>query len=317
VAALNPDITSVKLKREYVERYKVLSAFAYISETDKEDLLKHIAPMVFMDESDEAAKRFDNFMYGLMLENIEAKSNFKNSKKILMNVAELLEKRISVPQVRAKLDMIKFIHTDLFWETNDILLYEKVRSQLRDLINILWDGDKRSPIVTSLTDPVIDSKEGISLEKAYDFDDYKRKVNRYVAEHGDTLAIHKLTHNLPLSQTDLSILEKVFTAELGSREDYKREFGDTPFGLLIRKIAKLDHAAAEQAFAYFINDQSLNQNQIAFVRKVINHVVQNGYMEDGKIVKPPFDRPNKFVTLFSQSQQQELIGIIRQIKSNA
>jgi type I restriction enzyme R subunit len=317
VAALNPDITSVKLKREYVEHFKVLSAYEYISEGDKGDLIKHIAPIVFMDESDEAAKRFDNFMFGLMLENIEAKSTFKNSKTILINVAETLEKRISIPQVKAKLDMIKSIQTDAFWEANDILLFEKVRSQLRDLIKFLIDENRRSPIITSLTDPVIDSKEGVSLEKAYDFDDYKRKVNRYVAEHGDTLAIHKLTHNLPLSQTDLSILEQVFTAELGSREDYKREFGDTPFGLLIRKIAKLDHVAAEHAFAYFINDQSLNQNQIAFVRKVINHVEQNGYMEDGEIVKPPFDRPTKFVTLFTQSQQQELIGIIRQIKRNA
>ena len=42
-----------------------------------------------------------------------------------------------------------------------------------------------------------------------------------------------------------------------------REFGDTSFGLLIRKIAKLDHEAVMAAFSDFINDQSMNPKQIA------------------------------------------------------
>ena len=57
----------------------------------------------------------------------------------------------------------------------------------------------------------------------------------------------------------------MLTSELGSKEDYKREFGDTPFGVLIRKIAKLDHEAAMQAFSAFINDQSLNQKADCFL----------------------------------------------------
>ena len=52
-------------------------------------------------------------------------------------------------------------------------------------------------------------------------------------ENGDTLAIHKLTHNIPLTDGDYQELERVLTSELGSRQDYEREFGDTPFGLLI------------------------------------------------------------------------------------
>ena len=47
-----------------------------------------------------------------------------------------------------------------------------------------------------------------------------------------------------------------------------------------------------QAFSTFINDASLNQRQIEFVLKVINHIEQNGYMEStAELVKPPFDRP--------------------------
>ena len=80
---------------------------------------------------------------------------------------------------------------------------------------------------------------------------------------------------------DYQELERVLTSELGSKEDYAREFWrHTPFGLLVRTIAKLDHEAAMQAFSAFINDQSLNQKQIAFVNKIINHIELNGYMEN-------------------------------------
>ena len=45
------------------------------------------------------------------------------------------------------------------------------------------------------------------------------------------------------------------------------EFETPPSACFIRKIAKLDAEAAMQAFSAFINDQSLNQKQIAFVHR--------------------------------------------------
>ena len=61
----------------------------------------------------------------------------------------------------------------------------------------------------------------------------------------------KLTHNIPLTSGDYQVLQRVLTVELGSAEDYQREYSDTPFGLLIRKIGKLDHDAAMEAFSAF------------------------------------------------------------------
>lgn len=217
-----------------------------------------------------------------------------------------------------KLPLIKEIGTDVFWEAHDILALENVRKELRDLIKFIVDDDKKNPIITKLADPVVDSKEGEKLDPAYDFEDYRDKVNRYINEHGNTLAIYKLTHNIPLGTGDYSELERILTSELGSREDYAREFGDTPFGLLVRKIAKLDHDAAMQAFSDFINNESLNQKQIAFVHKVINHVEQNGYMENVTVLrKTPFDKPISFLRLFNAQEQAQLIAAINAVKDNA
>lgn len=319
VAALNSELISVKLRMQYVEKYKKQDAFLSISEGDKGELLTQIAPLVQSEETDEFAKRFDNFMYGLILAHIEQMPAFKYAKKQLCDIASLLERKANIPQIKEKLPLLQEIHTDVFWNANDILLFEKVRGELRGLIRFLDEDDGgQKRIITKLTDPIIDSQEGVQLEAAYDFEDYRAKVNRYINEHGNTLAIYKLTHNIPLATGDYQELERVLTSELGSKEDYKREFGDTPFGLLVRKIAKLDHEAAMQAFSAFINDQSLNQKQIAFVKKIINHIELNGYMENvSELTKPPFDKPVSFIKLFDAKTRTALIATITQIRENA
>ena len=256
-------------------------------------------------------------MYGMMLASIEVMPSLKQAKYQLQNVALKLEKMTSIPQVKSRLGIIKSINTDEFRATNDILAFERIRCELRELIKFL-EKDGKDPVMTNLTDPILSETEGVSMPQPYDFEDYRKKVNRYVEENSDSLTIYKLTHNLPLKASDFQELEQVLTYELGSREDYEREFGDTPFGLLIRKIAKLNFEAAMLAFAHFINDQSLNHNQIEFVKKVINHVVQNGYMDElVELTKPPFDKPISFVKLFDPGRQAQLMAILRQIKDNA
>ena len=318
VKDLNMELVSVKLQLQFVEKYKKEKAFDSLGEGDKGELLQHIAPIVRLNDEDELAKRFDNFMYGLILTSMEQMPAFKYAKKQLCGIATLLERKVSIPQVKEKMPIIQEINTDEFWVANDILLFEKVREELRELMKFLDRNPQKKPIITRLTDPILAQQEGVLLEQAYDFEDYRDKVNRYIGEHGDTLAIYKLTHNIKLTLGDYQTLERVFTSELGSKEDYEREFGETPFGLLVRKVAKLDHEAAMQAFSTFINDEFLNQRQIAFVYKIINHVEQNGYMDNvADLQKPPFDKPISFIKLFDAKTRVALMKAINDIKDNA
>ena len=319
VLELNTELIAVKLRMQSVEKFKRPGSFDFISEGDKGELLQQIAPIVRLDDTDEYAKRFDNFMYGLMISAMAQMPSFQYAQRQLRDIGTLLERKISIPQVKAKLTIIKEVNTDAFWEANNILLFEKVRKELRGLMQFLVEiGPVKNPIITCLTDPIIGEQEGVQLEPPYDFEDYRAKVDRYVNENGNTLAIYKLTHNIPLSVGDYRELERVLTSELGSKEDYAREFGNTPFGLLVRKIAKLDHDAAMAAFSQFINDQSLSQKQITFVHKIINHIEQNGYMESVTILtKPPFDKPLSFTKLFDRKMQSEIMATINKVKDNA
>lgn len=318
VCALSDDLVSVRLQKQYVEKYRKRENFKTLSKMDKYELTKYIAGLITSNDTDEFAKRFDNFMYGLMLANIDRLPKLGYFQKQLILTAELLEKKSTIPQVKAKLTLIKDVQTDVFWENISILTLEMVRQELRELMQFLVDDNTRPKIFTRLDDPVIDKQEGDILDAAYDFEDYKKKVNRYIEEHKNNTVIYKLNHNLPLTKEDFNELERILTQELGDSEDYKREYGDTPFGLLVRKIAKLDHESAMAAFSMFINDSSLNQRQIEFILKIINHIENNGYIEDVKILmKPPFDKPFSFIKMFDAKTRTALLQTIEGIKNNA
>ena len=317
IAALNTDLFHVRLALKYVEKFKRPEAFAHLSDLDQQELAEHLAPLVHYDDPDAMALRFDNFIYGFMLDVLEQRPRSRHDLAQLVNTARLLEKKSGIPQVAEKLPLIRQIGDPECWKTVDIHKLEHIRQELRALICFLDEGSKRKDIITILTDPVLQSSGGTPLPAEDPFASYRMKVNRYIEEHRNSLAIYNLTHNIPLTRKDYEELERVFTQELGSKDDYEKTFGSTPFGLLIRKIAKMDHEAALAAFAEFINDQSLNSRQIAFVKKVIMHIEQNGYMEDiSMLTKAPFDKPAKLLD-FDQIRQKKLLVAIQSVRDNA
>ncbi|MFI3249544.1 MAG: DEAD/DEAH box helicase family protein [Eubacteriales bacterium] len=316
---LNEALVSVRIQLMYKERYKKKESFALLQEVDVIDLVKNIAPLIQNEEPDEFAKGFDRFMYSFMLIIHEKKSSFAVNKRKLCEMAMILESNGALPQIKPHLPLIQSIQTETFWNQTELLRFEEIRVKLRHLIVLIVDkSPKGAPIYTNLKDEFTVAQTGATLDQAYDFEDYRLKVNRYIEENKDSIAVWKLRNNEPLTDTDFQTLADIFTQELGSKEDYEQNFGETPFGLLIRKIAKLEREAAMKVFSTFINEQSLNQQQITFVHKIIDYVVENGYLENASdIMKPPFDKPQNFMKLFDASKQQELMTLITSIKMNA
>jgi len=320
IAALNPELVTVRLQLQHVEKFKRREAFDVLTELDVRTLTDHLAPLVYMDDQDEHAKRFDNLLYGLMVACAEGQESvYKRGKKQVQDLCNRLARRMTIPQVKEKAELIARIADKAFWEEAGVLDLEKVRVELRELIKFVADDAERPPIIyTDLKDEVKAVRENVPLGQGYTFEDYKLKVNRYIEENRDHMAIYKLRHNIPLTETDYKSLERIFTGELGTEEDYRRAFQDTPFGLLVRKVAKLEYEAAMQAFSEFINDQSLTQAQIVFVKKVIDYVVQNGYIESvADLTRPPFDKPQSFVRLFDREKLEKLTKLVMQFKENA
>ena len=90
---------------------------------------------------------------------------------------------------------------------------------------------------------------------------------------------------------DYKELERIFTEELGTAEDCQMNYQDTPFGLLIRKIAKMERDTAYAAFSTFIAEERPNTEQIHFIEQVVDYVVENGYINNVlDLMKAPFDK---------------------------
>jgi type I restriction enzyme, R subunit len=80
--------------------------------------------------------------------------------------------------------------------------------------------------------------ENASMLNVNDKKSYCKKVEHYLKghQHEDTLAIYKLRNNKPLTKQVVEYLERMLWEELGSKEQYEKDYGDTPIIKLVRKI---------------------------------------------------------------------------------
>lgn len=316
VVALNDDLFSVRRYRREVEKYRRIDSFQLLSSTSFAELKKPISMLVVNDEADIDALRFDALMYGYMIAVCQSQ-NASRYESRLIAIAACLQKASSIPQVKEKLPLIDEVYDGEILTGASLLELENIRKELRGLIRFIVGGPGRRDVITHLDDPVTQVVYGVGADIGEDFEDYRLKVERYLKDCSDSLVVHKLRSNQPMTEFEFEQLERIFTHDLGNAEDYAKAYGDTPFGLLVRKLVHLEYDAAMAAFASFLNDQSLNEQQISFVKRVVNYVVENGYMEPVALTQPPFDRPQSFVRMFNTRQQGDLVAVINEIKRNA
>ena len=90
---------------------------------------------------------------------------------------------------------------------------------------------------------------------------------------------------LPLTETDIQSLEQILWKEIGSKDEYEKEYGHKPLGEFVREIVGLDMTAAKEAFAEYLNDVSLDNRQIYFVNQIVEYIVHNGLMMDLSVLQ--------------------------------
>ena len=319
ICSLNPERIEVKLKLRYVEKYKDEKCFECMTDADKEDIIEHLAALISSFETDENAVNFDNSMYGLILSALEKNRNLNRIKNhIQKNIKTLLTECAAIPEVKEKIPKLREIQSEHYWNEKDILKFEKTRKELRDIMKFLSSESTKIHYV-DFKDEILYRTEGREISMSMDnFEDYRKKVHEYIETHKQHPAIKKLIYNEPIAQDDYKELERIFTKELGTKEEYENNYNDSPFGILIRKIAKMDRESAYAAFSSFIAEERPNAEQIYFINQVVDYVVENGYVKDVlDLMKAPFDRPFKFSMIFTRDEQIKLVHIINAFKENA
>lgn len=317
ICSLNDENFRVRQHIKQVHKYKNKEAWTTLAVLDVNEVKEHIAPIIVPLNDDEMAKRFDNLMYTIELANMQS----RNASKPISNViytAEALSKLGTIPQVVEQKHIIKKVLTEEFWENVNLFELETVREALRDLIKFL-EKDKQKIYYSNFKDEILELQENGPIYHTNDLKSYRKKVNQYLNEHKDDLAVHKLRNNKQLTKKDFKHLEDVLWKNLGSREEYEKEFGKTSITRLVRQIVGLDPQAANAAFSEFLTNEKLNINQSRFVKLIVDYVVKNGYMEKKVLQEEPFKTVGSIIELFKDNMDdaRKLISVIDEINKNS
>lgn len=313
IKSIDENKFSARMKLQFIHKFNQESAFESLSDADARELEENLAALVPAIDDDELAKRFDYLMYTIEYADIK-KAPASKPKNRVVNTAEKLTFKSTIDKVKQHEDLINRIQTNEYWEEADIFDHEEVRQALRDLIKFL-DSKSGETYYTNFTDEIMESKENPGEYSVNNMQSYRKKVNRYLMEHQDDLAIYKLRNNKPLTEDDIKYLENVLWKDLGTKEDYEKEFGDEPLLELVSKIVGLDLKAANEVFSEFLSDESLNMNQMEFVKMVVNYIVKNGSLDKHVLNEHPFNKRGNVMRLFEGKLDvaKKIIGVIDRI----
>lgn len=321
VSKMNTDNFIVRPKRAYVEKYQDRTSWEELSAEEVVDIGENLAALPYDDEDEELARRFDLLLLNLELAILEHDPKLPRYQERVRELAGGLEEKKSIPVVNDQMELILEVQTDGFWEYVTLPMLENVRKKLRDLIKFVDKKGGRDNVYTNFEDEMGVEVEGVDLvQKDVNLKNYRLKVEKFIREHETHVTIHKLKQNQPISEADIDALEQILFSQggPGSKDDFEATYGEEPLGKLVRQIVGLDQNAAKEAFNEFLSSAVYSADQIAFINRIVDHLVHNGMIEPKELFEPPFtDLHDQGVVGVLPDDAKRVVAVIETINSNA
>ncbi|MGI8670689.1 MAG: DEAD/DEAH box helicase family protein [Aridibacter sp.] len=324
VQAINKDNFVVRPHLREVEKFSDQKAWEKLDEDAFYELTQIIASLPNeLNPEDETAKQFDFLMLKLQLATLHNDKFFVKLRDQVVELAERLEEKENIPQVKEQIELIQEIQKTDFWINVTVPILETIRKRLRDLIKFI-DKTKRKDIYTDFEDELDYAMEVevAGLASGLDERKYKQKFMAFLQKHENHVTLQKLKTNKPITDADISELERLLfdSDELGTKEEFEKVFGEQKsLGLFIRSLVGLDQAEAKRAFNDFLNGQKYNSNQIEFVNMIIDYLTKNGVMKAENLYEAPYTTHSSsgLSGVFPNEDAKQIVGIINEINQNA
>ena len=316
VQELNRENFAVRQHLKYVDTYSVDANYNGITFEDTLLIKEELAPLILPDQDEASAVRFDALVYGMELAYLAGKG-YGRHKSDLFRKVNAIASVGNIPEIQAQAELIKkILHTD-YVENAGIDELESIRLNLRNLMKYLSKDVIKYD--TNFTDEILSTEWKESELENDELKNYKAKAEFYVRQHQDNIAIAKLKMNKPLTEMDVESLEQILWEEVGSKNDYEKEYGHKPLGEFVREIVGLDMNTAKEAFSAFLNDINLDSRQIYFVNQIVEYIVHNGMMKDLSVLQEsPFTDKGSVVELFTDlTVWMGIRKVIDRINANA
>lgn len=276
----NDDI-QVQYNMAYVSKYRTAELWDGFTPEKIEEIQKRILPLLPPESDVVKVKTFDLMM--LVLEDevpkrMEAAQDIRKIRHGFGNIGDkidamlvALEKLKTIPAIVQKEQLIKQMrHADLIFDRFSLELCERVRLELRNLMQYIPDDSRY--YVFDVQDFVIDTDataSGITREKSY-----AEKAQDYIEQGSPALA--KIRNLDELTQEEKGELEAVFKEQLGSVAEYTAWSGNRPLLPYLRVQVGIAEDAIRTKFGAFLNEDVLDADQLEYLRQIIDYAKENG-----------------------------------------
>lgn len=292
VNALNTKHISVRQNIEVVDKFKNKENWVALSATDVLDLKNKVAHLILPEKDNEAAKKFDAIMLYIQLSVIDSSVNADRYKTKVEIIANKLQEKVTIPQVQAKLDLIKEISMPSFWENVSLDRLEYVRKEIRDLVQFIV-GTGKQDFVLDIKD-IIEEKEPVDVKPLKV--SYKQRVAEFLAQNADLPVFVKIKNIEQLNQEDIQELERILWTELGTEEEYMDYLKNSKMtfsknvAAFVRSQIGIDRRVALEKLSQFFSDNNFTSLQEEYLKTIITYVSDHGDISPETLVnESPFD----------------------------
>lgn len=322
IGRLNEQNIEVRKHWENVKKLKDRDQWNMLDEAMIQTIVRDISALTSTPEDNDNVIRFDILMYKIIHATyIEASSSVREIERVI-KIARALEVKQNIPAIKAKINTIIEIQSDDFWEKPRLKDLERVREEIRDLINYL-NKIQIQPLFTSFEDErIIGTAEPEPVYgRPTSLKPYKERVEAFIKDRRDHLVIYKIYNNEEVTPDEFQQLENFLIKEvLETKDKYEKEFNHQPLGKFVRSIIGVNQEVLNELFSDFITDENLSANQITFVKQIIQYIKDNGHLDIKKLTQPPFTRAHQdgVLGIFrDREKQQKLVKLIKVIDENA
>lgn len=295
VSDLELNRIDVRRHIDLLDKFRKRENWQYVSEVDAHSIKHRLGPIIFMNDTDLLAKKFDILCLLMQLSLLDDHVDGNKPMDKIRTIAELLEKHATIPQVAAHMPLIREVQTVVFWEklTTSVEYgldsLERVRVDLRSLMQYLV-GMERKTFEIDINDVITD--EGLATPLNIRIS-YQQRVMDYLAENKKNNYILLKIQNLdPLTESDIRELEQIFWEQLGTRKEYEevyltqeryKLYGGN-IAAFIRSCIGVDREAARLKFidllqASGVDMPALTPMQEEYLHTILNYVCTNGDIE--------------------------------------
>ncbi|MRT17515.1 DUF4145 domain-containing protein [Vitellibacter sp. q18] len=326
IASLDLDRFDVKMKLQTVHEFGSgnREVWNHLSKRDVKRIEQELAPLVKPQQGESDLARFyDRLLYTLIKKRLETPNKEEFVQRLLVpikrtsSVSKQLLKKTTIPEVKAKVEIIKLPLEENFWKIDGIAHLEKLRKGVRDLVKYIDPEDQRN-VTTNFEDFLDEDKVVVTPFEAKEpkpspFENNIHRLRQLIRENENHITISRIKNGETITKDELLALEKILFAGGIDKASIEKEMGGT-FDLVsfIVSLIGLSSEKVDAAFANFINSYQLNSVQIEFLDTIKKFLTKDGKIDLAKLYDSPFKNFHSqgIDGIFDSQQADALIGIL-------